>query len=63
LGLKVRAIKQFEGDFREHLKGKYHIMVDLLFDLFRIMFLCSTKFSLISAKYISEPINRRSTVM
>jgi len=31
--------------YREHLKGKYHCTVDLLFDQFRNVALCSTKFS------------------
>ena len=39
---------------REHLKGKYHFTVDLLFDWFRNVPLCSTKFSAPSAKYISK---------
>jgi len=30
---------------KEHLKGKYHCTVDLLFDQFRNVRLCSTNFS------------------
>jgi len=30
---------------REHLRGKYHCTVDLLFDRFRNVLLCITKFS------------------
>jgi len=35
---------------REHLRGKYHCTVDLLFDQFRNVHLCSTKFSAPSTK-------------
>ena len=43
---------------REHLKGKYHCTIDLLFDWFGNVPLCSTKFSAPSMKNISKPVKQ-----
>ena len=48
--------KEYLG--REHLKGKFHFSVDLLFDRFRNVLLCSINFSSPSAKNISKLVKQ-----
>jgi len=47
------AVLNFENDIfhisREHLRGKYHCTIDLLYDWFGNVPLCSTKFCASSA--------------
>jgi len=44
---------------REHLKGKYHCMVDLLIDRFRNVHLYNTKISFTCTSYISKLVKQK----